>query len=81
MFPEATVHFGSIFGGQNRTLVITAEGSGPYVTAITLNGQPYNQLWLPLDKNPQNATTTLHFTLQSTEPASTILQSPPAFRP
>ena len=31
------------------------------MTAISLNGQPYNQLWLPLDKVPLRATTTLHF--------------------
>ena len=37
---------------RRRTLIITSEGSGPYVTAISLNGQPYNSLWLPLDKIP-----------------------------
>jgi predicted alpha-1,2-mannosidase len=79
MFPEASVHIGSIFG--DSTLIITSEGSGPYVTAISLNGQPYNQLWLPLDKIAHHATTTLHFTLQPAEPTSTQLQPPPAFRP
>lgn len=78
-FPEASVHIGSIFG--DSTLIITSEGSGPWVTAISLNGQPYNSLWLPLDKIAPHATTTLHFTLQSAEPTSTQLQSPPAFRP
>ena len=78
MFPEATLRFGEL---GDRKLVITAEGSGPYVTAISLNGQPYNQLWLPLDKISANATTTLHFTLQPNEPTSTQLQPPPAFRP
>jgi putative alpha-1,2-mannosidase len=76
MFPEATVHF-----ADGRTLVVTAEGTGPYVTAISLNGQPYDQLWLPLDKLPPRATTTLHFTLQPSEPTSTNLQAPPTFRP
>jgi predicted alpha-1,2-mannosidase len=78
MFPEVTLRFGEL---GDRKLVITAEGSGPYVTAISLNGQPYNQLWLPLDKISANATTTLHFTLQPNEPTSTQLQPPPAFRP
>jgi predicted alpha-1,2-mannosidase len=85
MFPSATVHF-----GDGRTLVITSDQSEPtpavpspgiYVKDITLNGHPYNQLWLPLDKIPPNTTTTLHFTLQSKEPTETNLQPPPTFRP
>jgi putative alpha-1,2-mannosidase len=75
MFPSATLHFG------DRTLVISSEGTGPYVRAITLNGQPWNQLWLPLDKITPHTTTTLHFILQSTEPTATNLQPPPTFRP
>ena len=75
LFPSAALHFG------DRTLVVTSEGDGPYVRAITLNGQPWNQLWLPLDKLTHRATTTLHFTLQPTEPTSTTLQPPPTFRP
>jgi len=60
MFPEASVHIGSIFG--DSTLVITSEGSGPYVTAISLNGQPYNQLWLPARQNrtPRHHNAALH---------------------
>lgn len=76
MFPETTIHFAN--GG---TLVIKSEGSGIYVRSISLNGQPYNKLWLPLDKIPPRATTTLLFTLQSTEPASEHFEPPPAFRP
>ena len=76
MFPSATVHF-----GNGRTLVVTSEGSGPYVSAITLNGEVWNRLWLPLDKVPANATTRLHFVLQSTEPTLPNLQPPPIFRP
>jgi predicted alpha-1,2-mannosidase len=76
MFPSATVHFGS-----GRTLVVTSEGTGPYVRAITLNGHPWNKLWLPLDRIPTNATTTLHFILQPTVPTSTAFQPPPTFRP
>lgn len=79
MFPEATLHLGGVF--DHRTLVIRSEGTGPYVTSIALNGQLYNQLWLPLDKIAPNTTTTLTFTLQSTEPTSTVLQPPPTFRP
>ncbi len=76
MFPSATVHF-----GEGRTLVVTSEGTGPYVRAITLNGQPWKQLWLPLDQVPAHATTTLHFVLQPGEPTSTTLEAPPTFRP
>jgi putative alpha-1,2-mannosidase len=79
MFPKATLHLGGVF--DHRTLVIRSEGTGPYVTSIALNGQLYNQLWLPLDKIAPNTTTTLTFTLQSTEPTSTVLQPPPTFRP
>jgi predicted alpha-1,2-mannosidase len=76
MFPRATVHF-----GNGRTLVVEHSGPGVYVTAITLNGQPYNSYWLPLDKIPTNATTTLEFTTQESAPTSTTLKAPPAFIP
>jgi predicted alpha-1,2-mannosidase len=76
MFPEATVHF-----ADGRTLTIRRTGAGVYVNAIAVDGQPYNDLWLPLDKTPANATTTLHYTVQSAEPTSTDLKSPPNFRP
>jgi predicted alpha-1,2-mannosidase len=74
MFPRATVHF-----ANGRTLVVSHKGPGVYVTAITLNGQPYNSYWLPLDKIPTNATTTLEFTTQESAPTSTTLKAPPAF--
>jgi putative alpha-1,2-mannosidase len=74
MFPHATVHF-----GNGRTLVVEHKGRGVYVTAIALNGQPYNNLWLPLDKIPTNATTTLEFTTHESAPTSTTLHPPPAF--
>jgi putative alpha-1,2-mannosidase len=74
MFSSATAHF-----GNGRTLVVTSEGMGPYVRSITLNGQPWNQLWLPLDRIPADATTALHFVLQSTEPTSASFQAPPDF--
>ncbi len=75
MFPSVTLHFGG------RILEITSEGAGPYVRAITLNGQPWNQLWLPLDRIPDHATTTLHFVLQPDAPRSTSFEAPPTFRP
>ena len=74
MFPKATVHFAA-----GRTLVVTREGSGVYVNAITVNGHPHNNYWLALDEIPANATTTLHFTLQESVPTSTQLKPPPAF--
>lgn len=74
MFPHATVHF-----GNGRTLVIAHKGPGVYVTAITLNGQPWNSYWLPLGKIPVNATTTIEFTTQDAAPTATTLQAPPAF--
>jgi predicted alpha-1,2-mannosidase len=75
MFPSVTVHFGG------RVLDITSEGTGPYVRAITVNGQPLKQLWLPLDRIPDHATTTLHFVLQAAAPTSTSFEAPPTFRP
>jgi predicted alpha-1,2-mannosidase len=75
MFPEATLHFG------DRTLVVTREGEGVYVRSILLNGQPYDSLWLPVEKIAPRATTTLHFVLQPEAPTSTQLKAPPVFRP
>ncbi len=76
MFPEATLH---LAGG--RVLHITSEGSGVYVRSLSLNGQPWKQLWLPLDKIPMGTTTTLHFVMQAAEPTTTQFQPPPVFRP
>lgn len=76
MFPQATVHF-----ADGRTLKIRRSGEGVYVTSLALNGQPQNDLWLPLDKVPADATTTLGYTVQTAEPTSTNLKSPPNFRP
>ena len=80
MFPEAIVHWAGDFR-TDRTLIIRAKGSGVYVRSITLDGQPYNHLWLPLDRIPPHATTTLVFTLQSTAPTAMSLEPPPVFRP
>jgi predicted alpha-1,2-mannosidase len=76
MFPKATIHF-----ANGRTLVVTREGNGVYVNAITINGQPHNTYWLTLDEIPANATTTLDFTMQENPPTSTTLNAPPAFIP
>jgi len=76
MFDKATVHF-----ANGRTLVTHRTGNGVYVNAITVNGQVYSNLWLPLHSMPPNATTTLDYTVQAAEPTSTHLQSPPDFRP
>jgi predicted alpha-1,2-mannosidase len=76
MFPAATLHL-----AEGRTLVIRSEGSGVYARSLSLNGQPYNRLWLPSAKVPAHSTTVLRFTLQSDEPAATTLQAPPVFRP
>ncbi|HEX4004967.1 MAG TPA: GH92 family glycosyl hydrolase [Acidobacteriaceae bacterium] len=76
MFPQATVHFA---GG--RTLRIEREGQGVYVTAIALNGHPWNSYWLPLNKIPAQSTTTLRFTMQESAPSSTTFKAPPAFIP
>ncbi len=74
MFPKATIHFA---GG--RTVEITRSGEGVYVTGLTLNGQPHGELWLPLKALPENATTTLHYTLQAAEPTATTMKAPPNF--
>lgn len=74
MFPEATVHF-----ANGRTLTLRRSGDGVYVNAIALDGQPFSDLWLPLDKVPENATTQLRYSVQSGEPTSTQLKSPPDF--
>ncbi|HZZ39223.1 MAG TPA: GH92 family glycosyl hydrolase [Acidobacteriaceae bacterium] len=76
MFREATVHF-----ADGRTLVTRRSGDGVYVNSIAVDGQPYSNLWLPLDKLPVNATTTVQYSVQSAEPASTNLKPPPNFRP
>jgi predicted alpha-1,2-mannosidase len=74
MFPKATIHF-----GNGRTLVVTREGPGVYVNGITLNGRPHMSYWLSLDEIPENATTTLDFSMQEAAPTSSSLAAPPAF--
>ena len=76
MFSEATVHF-----AEGRKLVIRRSGDGVYVNGIAVDGQPWNSFWLPLEKLPANATTTLNYTLQTAAPTSTDLKAPPNFRP
>lgn len=76
MFPQASIHF-----GDGRLLVVRRAGSGAYVNAVALNGEPHDSYWLPLAKVPPQTTTTLHFNVQSNVPASPTLGPPPAFIP
>jgi putative alpha-1,2-mannosidase len=77
MFSQVTLRLG---GG--KTLVITRQGRGIYVQNVTLDGQPFSSLWLPLDKLHQG-TTQLQFTVD-TKPNKTRGTSqsdrPPSFR-
>ena len=77
MFSQVTLRLGA-----GKTLVITRQGRGIYVQNVTLDGQPYSSLWLPLDKlHP--GTTQLQFTVD-TKPNKTrgtaIADRPPSFR-
>jgi predicted alpha-1,2-mannosidase len=74
MFAKATVRF-----GNGRTLVVTREGQGVYVDGVTVNGKAHASYWLSLDEIPENATTTLRFSMQEAAPTSTSLAAPPAF--
>ena len=76
MFPEANIHF-----ADGRALEVRREGSGVYVRSIAVDGQPHEQLWLPLEAVQVQRTTTLRFDLQPTQPTSTDLKAPPVFRP
>jgi predicted alpha-1,2-mannosidase len=44
LFPRTTLRL-----GDDRTLEILARGEGIYVQSVTLNGQPCDSAWLPLD--------------------------------
>jgi hypothetical protein len=49
------------------------------VTGLTVNGAPYDKLWLPLAEIPEEATTTLGYTVQKAEPRATRMEAPPDF--
>jgi len=77
LFDKATLR---LAGG--RTLVIRRQGSGIYVQAVTLNGAPYSNSWLPLAKLGA-ATTQLQFTVDSQpnkQRGATLQDRPPSFR-
>jgi predicted alpha-1,2-mannosidase len=74
MFPEATIRF-----GMGRTVRMERKGEGVYVTGLTVNGAPYDKLWLPLAEIPEEATTTLGYTVQKAEPRATRMEAPPDF--
>jgi predicted alpha-1,2-mannosidase len=77
MFDKATVRFAS-----GRTLVVSRQGSGFYVQKVTLDGAPYSNSWLPIDKL-HFGTTQLQFTTD-TQPnkvrGNAIADRPPLFR-
>ncbi len=77
MFDKATVRLSG-----DRTLVVLRQGSGFYVQQVTLDGAPYSNSWLPIDKL-HAGTTQLQF-LTGTQPnkerGKAIADRPPSFR-
>jgi predicted alpha-1,2-mannosidase len=77
MFDKATLRLG---GG--RTLIVSRQGKGIYVQKVTLEGAPYSNSWLPLDKlHP--GTTHLEFTVDSQpnkDRGKAYADRPPSFR-
>jgi putative alpha-1,2-mannosidase len=63
-------------------LVVSRQGSGFYVQKVTLDGAPYSNSWLPIDKL-HFGTTQLQFTTD-TQPnkvrGNAIADRPPLFR-
>ncbi|TCK73546.1 GH92 family glycosyl hydrolase [Acidipila rosea] len=74
MFQKATLQL-----ANGRTLIIEGAGTGPYVRHVSLNGKPYDHMWLPVAMLSPG-TTELKFELQPQEPSATELQPPPVFR-
>jgi predicted alpha-1,2-mannosidase len=67
---------------EGRTLDIRKSNEGIYVKQLTLNGTPYTNLWLPLDKIHSGATH-INFTTQpepDTHRGTAASDRPPAFR-
>jgi predicted alpha-1,2-mannosidase len=77
LFNRITLHL-----AEGRTLDIHKTGDGIYVKQLTLNGTPYANTWLPLDKiHP--GTTRIVFTTQpepDTHRGTAVSDRPPAFR-
>ena len=77
MFDKATLR---LAGG--RTLVVTRKGGGIYVQSVSLDGAPYANSWLPLDKLHAGINR-LQFTVDSQpnpERGKKIADRPPSFR-
>ncbi len=77
MFDKATLRFSG-----NRTLVVSREGKGVYVQSVTLDGAPYANSWLPIDKLHTGATQ-LHFTMSeqpNKQRGASEADRPPSFR-
>jgi predicted alpha-1,2-mannosidase len=77
MFDKATVRLSG-----SRTLVVSRQGSGFYVQKVTLDGAPYSNSWLPIDKLHFGATQ-LQFTTDSRPNkarGNAIADRPPSFR-
>ncbi len=77
MFDKATLRFSG-----NRTLVVSRGGKGVYVQGVTLDGAPYANSWLPIDKL-HTGTTQLHFTMSeqpNKERGASEADRPPTFR-
>jgi predicted alpha-1,2-mannosidase len=77
MFDKATLRFSG-----NRTLVVSRDGKGVYVQSVKLDGAPYANSWLPIDKL-HTGTTQLHFTMSeqpNKERGASEADRPPTFR-
>ena len=77
MFDKATLRLAG-----NRTLVITRQGAGIFVDAVTLDGKPYSNAWLPVDRL-HSSEVRLEFKM-SQEPnkqrGTAVADRPPSFR-
>jgi predicted alpha-1,2-mannosidase len=77
LFPHITLRL-----AEGRTLDIHKTSDGIYVSQFTLNGTPYANLWLPLEKL-RAGTTRIVFTTQAepdTHRGTAAADRPPAFR-
>ncbi len=77
MFNKATLRLAG-----DRTLVITRQGSGRYVQAVSFNGAEFASSWLALSRL-KPGTTQLHFTMDETpnkKRGSADADRPPSFR-
>ena len=77
LFPGITLSL-----ANGKTLDIRKSGEGIYVHQLTLNGAPYANLWLPLDKLGKGTTRIVFTTLPQpdTHRGTAATDRPPAFR-